>query len=534
MKKTVFSLFIILILAGCGGGGIGGWDDNSKQKDPQKTADVDASDNKVSASKITDASKADITVHLDKPRDVYVAITSKDNQTVKISSPSASGQDSSARVLSAEKALPGKEPLKVVNFNQNIHNLLHKPSKNSNNVTKSLRVTSTQEGDELTFCTDMDSSYNCSDTVDATARKVVKNISTKQGRKNLVIWVQDSEYGWGGITSSMVDELADTFLQSGSDNDIYDWDTNIYGEEWGEKANDIDSNLIGETDTINILLYKMSNDHLAGYFWAKDNFKQSYLSASNEKIMFYINTTLYKQDKKETFTTLAHEFQHMIHFYQRAVIKDIQDDAWFDEFMSETTEDLLATKINYKGPRHVDPNEGDAGDPGNRGGRYPYFNKKNTRALTAWYGDIYDYGKVSAFGAFLTRNYGGAKLMHDLMYSNKKDANALLEATHKSELKDLIDEWGEAVMLSDKDDLDSSFPRYNFGDFKEVTYDGITYELGSINFFNYDPQPNFDDNKKLNKHGTLYYKVGDGKLSGDIKISVEFSGVGGDVTVITK
>ena len=333
----------------------------------------------------------------------------------------------------------------------------------------------------------------------------------------------------------MVNKLADQFLQnsdnSAFDDDIYDWDTNIFGQEWGDDAHTIDQNLIGNSDTIEILIYNMHQSGLAGYFWSKDNFVKSYIPASNEKIMFYINSQLYAQDAKETFTTLAHEFQHMIHFYQRDVKLNIQDPTWLNEMMSETTEDLLAVKLKHKGPRNVDYTDGSAGSSYNTKGRYPLFNQYNYLSLTSWDNNLANYSMVSSFGAFLIRNYGGAKVLHDMMYSEHTGRYAVEDATNES-FNTLLSRWGEGVILSDQTNLDSLKPRYNFGDFIISSYGGIDYKIGSINFFNYSPQPTFKDSETLNKDANLYYKVGE-NLSGTIDLNISMP-KGGDVTIIAK
>jgi len=440
-------------------------------------------------------------------------------------------------------------PQKVIKFKRDAYSLIHKNREQIKKRYSSIKrrgLFFVKYGDTFNFCTDMEMvDYTCIEYKKATARKVVKSIDTKQGVKNLVIWVEDSEYNDGSlflngtITQSMVDKLANKFLQNsdnnGYDNDIYDWDTNIFGAEWGDSAKSIDSNLIANNNTIDILIYNMNQENLAGYFWSKDNFTQTKIPASNEKIMFYINSQLYIKDEKETFATLAHEFQHMIHFYQRAVLKAIKDETWFDEMMSEATEDLMATKLKYKGARNVDYKDGSAGSLDNYGGpsrRYPAFNRYNSIPLTYWSGSYVDYGKVNAFGAFLLRNYGGAKVLHDMMYSNSKNEKAILDATKQKDFKDLLSRWAEAVILSDIDNLDNSKPKYNFGDFKEITYNNITYKLGSINFFNYTIQPKFTYSEILYKNGIMYYKLGS-NLSGDIKIKVNIP-IGADVTIIAK
>ncbi len=401
-------------------------------------------------------------------------------------------------------------------------------------------------GDTHTFYLDEEANTN---TTDATLKKVVSDVETRYGKKTLNIWVSNDSFGSSCIkkkcvTQSMVDDLANHFLVSGSDNDIYDWVTNIFGEEWGGDAQSNSNLYIGENDVISILVTDIGRDNspnggVIGYFYPKDNVKRSVASGSNERLMFYIDSVMLANEdtsetdwRKEIYSTLAHEFQHMIHFYQKAIKRNMVDDTWINEMLSEATEDAVATKINHSGPRGVEPSDGSAGDPENKKGRYPLFNSSNTRSLTVWNNDLKDYSKVSAFGTFLTRNYGGVKVLHDILYNNKRHEDAIEAATGKP-FRNLLREWGTAVMLSDAV-RPTSLPTYNTGDFMYDIYGNSTYKLGSINFFNYTPEPSMQETiGVVRPQANYYYKVGEG-LSGSITIDID--GLNGmtDVTLITK
>ncbi len=383
----------------------------------------------------------------------------------------------------------------------------------------------------------------------ATARKVASNVNTSLGRKTLSIWVSNDSFGSGCrkakcITQSMVESLANSFLKVGSDNDIYDWVTNIYGEEWNSNAHTSHNELIGKSDEITILLTDIDKDNspeggAIGFFWSKDNLKKSSISSSNERIMFYIDSVMFANGEedwsvndfwpKEVISTLVHEFQHMIHFYQKTVLlADEVTDTWIDEMLAETTEDILATKIRHTGPRGVSHLDGSAGNSHNPNGRYPSFNASNTRSLTSWSNTLSDYGKVNAFGTFLIRNYGGVKLLHDIMHSTYVDEQAIVNAVHKSvngsgkTFSDLQREWGIAVLLSDNENLED-LPTYNTGDFTPDTYKGSTYQLGSINFFNYTPKPRiYSSTGTVAKQANYYYKIGT-NLRGQITVDLDLN-----------
>jgi hypothetical protein len=386
-------------------------------------------------------------------------------------------------------------------------------------------------------------SEDTSESTFATARYVETN-NTVFGNKTLNIWVSndsfDKEDGSKDcnkskcVTQDMVNALAETFLLSGSDNDIYDWVTNIYGEEWSNAAQAKNSSLIAENDEITILLTDISNDDspnggIIGFFYAKDNYISGIynngtydLRGSNERVMFYIDSVMFANGgnpwsiddpwPKETVSTLAHEFQHMIDFYQKNVLLDANALTWIKEMLSESTEDIIATKIGHS----VE-------------GRYPLFNANNTLSLTSWNNQLEDYSKVNVFGAYLLRNYGGAKLLHDIMHNSFEDEQAVVDAVNKSTdgsgkvFADLLSEWGVAVMLSDHDNLVDA-PVYNIGTLFEDVYESTTYYMRSINLFNYIPQPETSiTSGTIQPQGNYYYLIGD-NLTDDINITLELNG----------
>jgi len=527
MKKILSILSISFIIIGCGG--------STNNSEPtiysSKNVNITFNNNKEQDVKLVKkASSANINLHIDGTKDIYLVVSSHFNdQRVTITDDASSGFGMSQNRINSNEYNSSKDnltPKKVLDFRtKGFRDILNKKSTNRYKITPLKRsISSVDEGDSSSFCIDMDSDYNCTNKLVATAKKVIKNINTTQGTKSLVIWLEDGN----NISQNKIDSLANMFLRSGDDNDIYDWDTNLFGQEWGSCSDD---ELIEESDVIDILIYNMQNSNLAGYFWAKDNYKKSALDASNEKIMFYINSQMVDSNLDETYTTLAHEFQHMINFYQRAIKKGIDDPVWFNEMLSETTEDIVATKIGIKGPRNVDSDDGSAGNSRNRGGRYPDFNRNNTTSLTNWHRSRANYSTVSSFGAFLTRNYGGAKVLHDMFYSNKEGEDAVIDATKESDFHTILNKWGVAVMLSDIENP-QNMPTYNFGDFKITTRNSITYKLGSINFFNYSPEPSFYDDKTLNINANMYYRVGY-NLSGDINIKVNAQ-KGVDIAIVAK
>jgi hypothetical protein len=357
-------------------------------------------------------------------------------------------------------------------------------------------------------------------SVSATCRAKMGPVTFADGRKRtLSVWVDNSVWNVD-VGQTEVDALAGKFLQSPeSQNDIYHWDTAVVGEPWGPQSY---SDLItwDANNTVTILLSELntasaySGAVTVGYFWAKDNFTTAALPGSNERIMFYIDSRLYGKTfaagesgwqvtnywPKLVFSTLAHEFQHMIQFYQKQVIQGALKgtDRWIDEMCSMIMEDLVADKQNVEGPRGVpllnaatsDPS---AGPPGNTRGRIPAFNANSSLALiqpTTF--DLKDYSVAYAFGAWLARNYGGAELLRRIVQCPQTDESAVINAVQQytgsktESLAGLLERWAAAVLLSDATTAPSGY-RFNTGTWFTSSLGGESFNLGSIDFFNYNP-----------------------------------------------
>jgi len=342
--------------------------------------------------------------------------------------------------------------------------------------------------------------------------------------RTLSIWVADDCWGAAptkkhGITQTMVDALALKFFGAAGvpSDSIYAWVTNILGDEWGPHGY---SNLISPSGNVTILLADISGDNsdiggIVGYFNPGDSVLGQ--SGSNERVMFVIDAVMYANPDGEgrgkgtagytggtwmptaywaqtVFSTLAHEFQHMIHFYQKAVKlggNTRYQPVWIDELCSMQIEDLLADKLGVPGPRGVAPTDYTAGAAGNASGRFRSFVLYNDVSLSAWGGtDIYaSYAAAYAFGAYLTRNYGGAEFLRRVVQTSNITPGAVAAAaaahTGKVEtIEGLLRRWGAAVLLSDRTDAPTLY-RYNGGGAFSSTVNGVEYRLGSINVWNY-------------------------------------------------
>lgn len=371
-------------------------------------------------------------------------------------------------------------------------------------------------------------------SVDATCRFFSGPIGFGENERSLSIWVAND--CWSPllikkhyVTQDMVNALAASFFGTAAsrDSSIYAAVTNMLGAEWGAASSFTNYGTviptIGETDNVTILLadiYEQNADGggVVGYFSYGNIIPDQVYS--NERVMFAIDAIMFANPDdegqaigqagysdngwqvtdywtKEIFSTLAHEFQHMIHFYQKGVVAGADlayEPTWIDELCSMQVEDLLADKMGVPGPRGVDPDDGAAGPPGNISGRLSDYVLWPDLSPLGWDsagGDMIlsYYSWAYSFGAYLTRNYGGAEFVRNVVQSPYADErsvmSAAMAATGRAESMDsLLRRWGAAVLLSSRTDAPEYY-RYNTGQFFSSTVGGTLYRLGSIDLRNY-------------------------------------------------
>ncbi len=370
-------------------------------------------------------------------------------------------------------------------------------------------LTSYSIGDTETLHTNA----STSSPVSATVRGL-----SDDGVREVYIWVDNAGYGTykaAGLPDSAYQELAEEFLIAGDNNDIYDWITAIFGAPWG--AHGTTFYIPPDTDDVHVLLYDIENDKYAGFYWSKDNRIASTgvteydVPGSNERLMFYIDLPYFAKKDGTTWeitdpspadmvATLAHEFQHMINFYQRTVLRDPPPytpiDSWINEMASMVAEDLVADKLEISGPRGVNPTDGTGGD-GTGGWLLKYIASAAAFSLTD-YDDSVDlgahYANYYSFGAYLSRTYGAelfteiARMPVEQTFTAGNGEIALLAAIEAvtgetaPEFDELIRRWTVAMFVSDDTTVDSPY-RVNRGTWFASETNGTSFNLGSIDLY---------------------------------------------------
>ncbi|MCY4483317.1 MAG: putative Ig domain-containing protein [Spirochaetaceae bacterium] len=372
--------------------------------------------------------------------------------------------------------------------------------------------TAVAEGDRFTF---RDLEDQGAVEIPATARRVVTD-----GPVTAALWVADNDWGPGCsgagpcVNQQMVDAMADRFLRPGSGNDIYEWVTAIFGAPWGPHPY---SDVIppAAANDINILLYDIDRDgapapgecRAVGYFWAVHNFLQDpdfpLSEISSERLIFFMDAPWFAIPQGPTWevtdrhpsgamSALAQELQHMIHFYQKPILRRTASEVWLNEMAGELAEDFIADKTMVPGPRGVAYDDPTAGSAGNRRGRLPIYNLFNDVQVTTWAGTISNYAVNYALGAYLARTYGGAELFAEIVQSDRVGVDAINTALHNLghdvTFGQVLADWAVATLLSDNTAAPAPY-RYNPGTWTSSHIDGDEFRLGSINLYHYRWDP---------------------------------------------
>ncbi|MCR5218497.1 hypothetical protein [Treponema sp.] len=221
----------------------------------------------------------------------------------------------------------------------------------------------------------------------------------------------------------------------------------------------------GDSDTgslVNIVIYDIGNDYsddntsgIVGYFYSKDYWvpcdnSSSMAMYSNEGKYFYLDSSFCNyvsssssSDSKSVryagvqdsdgnsiasdtaLTTLFHEFQHMINYYQKGYGSV---ETWYNEMLSMLAEDMFATNL------------GVSDDDAPWGARLPTFNAYYyVSGIDEYLGEdddmsdlaVFSYSTAYTFGAWLAREFGGPELISSISQNDYTGMESIRKAIYE-------------------------------------------------------------------------------------------------------
>ncbi len=362
---------------------------------------------------------------------------------------------------------------------------LEKKVGNSDTINKSINSLNYVVDNTRTFITYVteivgNQIYDTEKPITATL-KVQKTGKFNERTVKFNIWLENGST----VDINDLNELMDKFYNSSSTSDsIYTNLINLYGNEWGSHTY---SNLIAGSNTsgtIDIVLtplnksYHSSNGYVGGYFSSDDTYLKTSKSWSNEGNIFYIDSELFPSNKTEMFSTLAHEFTHMLMWYQKTIKnKGISPSNWLNEMMAMISEDLIDNKISSTGSKtRID----EFIDEYNN---VPIVDQDNSFTLE-------NYAVDGVFGLYLTRAYRDLNVLKKIMTNSGTGYDSIESATGDNFI-DIQKRFGKALMLSNIDS--SSYDnRLRMNSSFNLTSNGYTYNFEPINIFSGYGSFNYD------------------------------------------
>ncbi|MBQ4377707.1 MAG: hypothetical protein II821_00710 [Treponema sp.] len=330
-------------------------------------------------------------------------------------------------------------------------------------------------------------------------------------------WTSSSASG-EKINSEIAEKIASNF------DSMYLKIRNVFGEESNYLSSNTSlSSQIAMSDysetgeIVNIVIYDIGKDYsngtnsgsVVGYFYAKDYFYLSNPSSvykySNKGKYFYVDAYYAVAYTSTVYSTLAHEFQHMIDFGVKSMENGLQTGTAYNEMKSMLCEDIM-----YSTLCELDSDFSEDDSPVSR---LPLFNRH--------YYDVgleykesspevyYSYSNNYAFGAWLLRNNGGISLLHEIATNAYTDEKAITKAlsstgSEAASMEELLKNYTAACVLSSDDYGFKAGPSSS-----ELNLNGYSYSLEQIDLWNLASA--LPETYSECKNSTTYYKF-DGPL----------------------
>jgi len=263
---------------------------------------------------------------------------------------------------------------------------------------------------------------------------------------------------------------------------IYQYTTPIFGFEYGSGPNSQQPGGIDGNPKVIILIYDIdsngSSGSTVGYFWSKDHYSNEYLRdhgysyKSNFAEIFYIDNYWADLRPETVYSTLIHEFVHMINFNEKFVKLNKSFGSWYTEMLAMLGEDIVGPLVGV-GPEN-------SGHPIKT--RIPYTLGLYSGDPTYWTGTM-SYGITYGFGAYLARNFGGVNLIREIAMNDKTNTDSLTTALSvfnpSMNFTKAIERYYEAFICNDTQD--NGMASFN----KTITnsIDGYEYTLYGFDIY---------------------------------------------------
>ena len=221
------------------------------------------------------------------------------------------------------------------------------------------------------------------------------------------------------VKEADLDDIIDTF-----DNKTYPQVHAYFGTEW-KPGIDMDTRIV-------LLLHDVQNNGsiagFGGYFSQQDEIPNAI--NSNHREMIYVDVYCPTQKRHALHSIIAHEFTHMLNWFQNGGSTDEQ---WLEEGIASFSEWKLYDYVHWIYVEH-------------------FFNDPSTSLVSSNSHDI-SYGASFLFLLYLYEKYGGKKIIKEIVREDRRGIAAINAALEKfgyeDRFGDVFNKWVVANLVND-------------------------------------------------------------------------------------
>ncbi|SRR5579883_490199 len=288
------------------------------------------------------------------------------------------------------------------------------------------------------------------------------------------------------------DKLLAGLQQSAADFEAHVLPTDhaAFGREWATGPD--------RDPRITVLCANLPGD-VGGYYSAEDLYPAAVNAYSNQRKMLYVNVLDFQLGTPDFSSTIAHEMQHMIHWYQHE-----RDDTWINEGSS-----VLAQVLNGYSPDGED--QAFAAAPGTQVNNFCYGAPNCSDSSAYAY-----YGAGFLWMLYFYQHYGGNTALHALLADKNLSGMMLFDdvlsrlGSHDT-ARDMFGKWAIANLVDDPS-IDGGIYGYRHA------YDGCCiHSVATVSAHSYP----FSHRGTVNQFATDYVEL---KPAGASTLHLQFSG----------
>jgi len=304
----------------------------------------------------------------------------------------------------------------------------------------------------------------------------VSNVDTNETREATLVlrYETDHAYIWveEGISTDSSDVAA---LALEFENKIYPTNRNFFGSEWTPG--------IDNDPHVYIFFARDLGDSIAGYFSSSDSVHPLAHPYSNGRESFFLNADNLGMDE-EAYSVLAHEFQHMIHWY-----RDSNETSWMNEGFSMLAELLNGYETGYFDYLYASQPDQSLNDwPNDSSATTPYYG--SSFLYLAYFLDRFGDDATKALVAEQENNLESVDLVLENLGARDAQTNQPINAD------DVFADWVVTNYLHDTSVGDG---RYHYGNYSNAPRTSDTEEINNC--------AGDWQNRSVNQYGVDYIRV---------------------------